>query len=70
MTEVGGSAAFYLTDPCDAEAGAALVERVLLQDEAARRTTVDAGIANAARFSTTKMVSEYVAIYRELLGEK
>jgi glycosyltransferase involved in cell wall biosynthesis len=70
MTEVGGEAAFYLDDPSDAEAGAALVAQVLEEDAAARRATVEAGLANAARFSTAKMVGEYVAIYRELLGEK
>ena len=68
MTEVGGHAAYYLADPHDAEAGAALVEKVLAQDEAARAEVVRAGIENAARFSTERMVREYLAIYREVLG--
>ena len=70
MTEVGGAAAFYLSDPCDAEAGAACVVAVLSQDAAARRACVDGGIANAARFSTERMVREYMAIYAELLAGK
>ena len=67
MTEVGGRAAYYLQDPNDAAAGAALVEKVLAQDEVARAETVQAGIENAARFSTERMVREYLAIYREVL---
>jgi glycosyltransferase involved in cell wall biosynthesis len=68
MTEVGGTAAFYLEDPTDAEAGAAALERILNQDEAARAESVRAGSDNAARFSTDRMVGEYLAIYREVLG--
>ncbi len=69
MTEVGGAAAFYVADPMDAAAGAARIAEVLAQTSAERRASVDAGIANAARFSTERMVREYLAIYRELLGE-
>jgi glycosyltransferase involved in cell wall biosynthesis len=68
MTEVGGSAAFYLADPNDAEAGAARVMEILAQDEDARGKAVEAGIANAARFSTSRMIAEYTALYREALG--
>ena len=68
MTEVGGNAAFYLADPNNAEAGAARVMEILAQEEDARRKAVEAGIANAARFSTSRMVSEYAALYREALG--
>ncbi|MEP6668732.1 MAG: glycosyltransferase family 1 protein [Chthoniobacter sp.] len=68
MTEVGGAAAFYLADPHDAVAGAVAVEQVLTQDEAVRGEAVRAGIENAARFSTERMIGEYLAIYREVLG--
>jgi glycosyltransferase involved in cell wall biosynthesis len=68
MTEVGGNAAFYLADPNDAEAGAARVMEMLAQDEDARGKAVEAGIANAARFSTRRMIDEYAALYREALG--
>ena len=68
LTEVGGNAAFYLADPNDAEAGAARVMEILAQDEEARGKAIEAGIANAARFSTSRMISEYAALYREVLG--
>jgi glycosyltransferase involved in cell wall biosynthesis len=68
MTEVGGQAAFYLPDPGDAVAGAAAIERILQQEEAACAASIRAGIQNAARFSTERMVREYLALYREVLG--
>jgi glycosyltransferase involved in cell wall biosynthesis len=68
MMEVGGSAAFYIADPTDAEAGAAAVESLLTQKESARLQVVRAGRENAARFSTERMVREYEAIYREVMG--
>ena len=68
MTEVGGDAAFYLVDPNDAMAGAVAVEKILAQEETERTGVVRAGIENAARFSTGRMISEYLAIYREVLG--
>jgi len=67
MTEVGGDAAFYLENPTDAEAGAERVMEILMQDQDARRSTREAGIANAARFSSDRMIEEYVKIYREVL---
>jgi len=66
MREVGGSAAQYLPDPTDAEAGAATIAAMLAQDDAQRSTTVNAGMENAARFSTERMIREYLAIYHEL----
>ncbi len=68
MTEVGGEAACYLDDPTDAATAAARVAALLAQDAAERRRMVEAGIANAARFSTACMIDGYLAIYRELLA--
>jgi glycosyltransferase involved in cell wall biosynthesis len=68
MTEVGGNAAFYLSDPTDARAGAEMMAKLLAQDEAACTAESLAGTENAARFSTERMVSEYLSIYRELLS--
>jgi len=68
MTEVGGRAAFYLPDPTDAEAGAAATGALLAQDAATRAQSVRAGMENSARFSTERMVREYLAIYREVLA--
>jgi glycosyltransferase involved in cell wall biosynthesis len=67
MTEAGGTAAFYLADPNDAEAGAARIMEMLAQDEEARGKAGAAGIANAARFSASRMATEYAALYREAL---
>lgn len=66
MTEVGGDAAFYVSDPSDPSGLAACVRRVLAQDAATRRAAVTAGIENGARFSTGRMIREYRAIYDEL----
>jgi glycosyltransferase involved in cell wall biosynthesis len=68
MTDVGGTAAFYLADPLDAEAGAARIAELLGQDDAARAKAIADGIENAARFNSERMVREYAALYREVLG--
>jgi glycosyltransferase involved in cell wall biosynthesis len=68
MTEIGGEAAFYLPDPTDAIAGAKAIERILQQEDAARAESIRAGMENAARFSTERMIREYLALYREVLG--
>lgn len=68
MAEVGGEAAFYLADPNDAAAGAEAIAQILRQSETVRAASVRAGIDNAARFSTQRMIREYLAIYREALG--
>jgi glycosyltransferase involved in cell wall biosynthesis len=68
MTEVGGAAAIYLVDPQDAAVGATEVEVILAQGDYARAAAVRAGIENAARFSTERMIREYLALYREVLS--
>jgi glycosyltransferase involved in cell wall biosynthesis len=67
MTEIGGDAAFYINDPQDAKAGARTVLEVLTQDAETRRRAVEAGLENAAQFSTEKMITSYLAIYEELM---
>ncbi len=67
MTEVGGQAAFYLPDPTDIVAGAEAIDEILQQNEAVRTESIRAGIENAARFSTERMIREYLTIYREVL---
>jgi glycosyltransferase involved in cell wall biosynthesis len=67
MREVGGSAAFYLSDPADAEAGATAVAELLSLSQEQRATSVASGVENAARFSTDRMISEYLIIYNSLL---
>lgn len=66
MTEVGGHAAFYVSDPSDPSEIAARVRDALLQDAVTRRGFIAGGLANAARFSTQRMIREYQTIYREL----
>jgi glycosyltransferase involved in cell wall biosynthesis len=68
MREVGGSAARYLPDPTDVKAGAAAVEEILALDGGQRSAVVLAGMENAGRFSTDRMVREYLAIYHEVLS--
>jgi len=69
MTEVGGSAAFYLRDPSDIVAGVEAIEEILRQDEMARTESLRSGIENAARFSAERMIRGYLALYREVLDE-
>jgi len=66
MTEVGGDAAFYLDDPADLSASAHLVLNVLKQNPEMRRKSEEAGLKNAAQFSTEKMISNYLALYKKL----
>ena len=70
MTEVGGAAAIYLDDPADIDTCARVVRDALAQDDASRRRAVEAGLENAALFSTEKMISKYIGIYGELLRKK
>ena len=64
MTEVGGDAAYYLV-PEQIDEAAAKVHAVLNQDAAEKSAAAQAGLAQAARFSTTEMLQKYVEIYRE-----
>ncbi len=64
MTEVGGAAAVYI-DPENVPEAAAAVRGVLEQDAASKAASVAAGLENAGRFPTERMVLEYLAIYRE-----
>lgn len=68
MTETCGETAFYLEDPTDAMEGAAAIRQALAQPAEERAKLIAAGLANAARFSTERMISEYLAIYRSLVG--
>ena len=67
MTEVGGGAAFYV-DPHDSEGATAVVLGVLDQDAKARRACVAAGVAHAARFTEERLITEYLEVYRQLIG--
>lgn len=68
MTEVGGNAAMYLDDAGDAKAGSEAIVSLLRQPPETRREMVAAGLANAAQYSSERMIAEYVAIYEELMA--
>lgn len=67
MTEVGGPPARYLNDPKNAEAGADAIAELLQSDAETRRKLVEAGLVNAARFSTEQMIRGYLSVYEELI---
>lgn len=58
MTEVGGDAAVYF-DPADLPEAARIIKDALQDKEAMRQR----GLANARRFSTERMIEQYVAEY-------
>ena len=66
MTEVAGDAAFFIDDPTEIRSGADRVAALLEQSAAERARLIEAGTANAARFTEEKMARKYLAIYREL----
>ena len=67
LPEVVGSAGL-LVDPFDVEAIAAAIDTVL-HDSRLHQSLVQAGLAQAAQFSWTKMAGELVQIYQKLLTE-
>jgi len=69
MTEVGGSAAFYI-EPLRPTEAVATILKVLDQEPVARLQSVENGLANAARFSEDRMISDYIETYRHLVGER
>jgi glycosyltransferase involved in cell wall biosynthesis len=66
MTEVGGEAAVYV-DPLDEEAAASAVADVMGMKGGSRLAIRDTSLRNAARFSTTAMIDNYVAFYSGLV---
>jgi glycosyltransferase involved in cell wall biosynthesis len=67
MREVGGEAACYVADPADIAGAVSTIETLLAQSASARAALIQAGCENAARFSTERMIREYLAIYEEVL---
>ena len=66
MTEVGGDAAFYI-DPHEPECAAETVLGLLGQSSEARRSAEEKGLANAARFTPSRMIEQYIEVYRQLI---
>jgi glycosyltransferase involved in cell wall biosynthesis len=67
MTEVGGDAAIYI-DPRDAEKCAMRLAEELRSNSADKTRRAEAGIANAARFSTERMIDGYIREYEIVLA--
>ena len=67
MTEVGGSAAFFVDPQHPAEA-AGTVLSVLEQEPFERLQRVEEGLANAARFKEDLLIGEYIEVYRRLIA--
>jgi glycosyltransferase involved in cell wall biosynthesis len=72
MNEVGGEPAFYLpSDPlADMTDAVELVKTALAEPAPARTARIAAGLENAARFATARMIDAYARIYRELAASE
>ena len=66
MNAIGGAAA-VLCDPLDIKAAAAAVRAVLNENSDARAARVEAGLENAARFTTARMIDSYERLYAEIV---
>ena len=65
MNGIGGTAAM-LCDPLDVAAAANQLRALLQEDETQRQTRVAAGLKNAERFTTARMIEQYERLYREI----
>ena len=68
MNGIGGDAA-ALCDAGDVAAVADKLRALLEEDEAQRQARVEAGLKNAERFTTTRMIGKYEELYREIIGQ-
>jgi glycosyltransferase involved in cell wall biosynthesis len=69
LTEAGGEAAAWITDPRDVEAAADQVIKVLNEDPTARNKRVLAGRRNARVFSLDQMLARYLELYASILRQ-
>lgn len=67
MNDIGGDAA-ALCDPRDIQSAADKLYALLSESEAERQARVEAGLRNAARFTTARMVENYEQLYRQIAG--
>jgi glycosyltransferase involved in cell wall biosynthesis len=80
MNDIGGDAAVYINLESPASTGDAVLSAVVLNDAAeavlqllresseAKRSRIERGLRNAAKFSTAKMVDDYVGLYQKALA--
>ena len=69
LTEAGGNAAAWITDPRNIEAAADQVIKVLNEDPVARDQRVLAGRRNAGAFSQDRMLARYLKLYASILRQ-
>jgi len=69
LTEAGGDAAAWITDPRDIEAAADQVIKVLNEDPVAREERVLAGRQHARFFSQDRMLARYLELYASILRQ-
>jgi glycosyltransferase involved in cell wall biosynthesis len=67
LTEAGGNAAVWITDPRDIRSAADQVIEVLREPSAVRKERVFAGCRNACRFSRDRMIARYLELYTSIL---
>lgn len=71
MTEVGAEAAVYHEPPGDSaqweDDAVAKILEVLAWPTEERRLPISAGLENASKFSTAKMIRDYAALYRDFV---
>ena len=74
MTEVGGTAAFYISrrpamleGKAWATASAQVIQQVVAHGPAERAATKAAGLANADRFGATAALDQLAAMYQHIL---
>ena len=69
MNDIGGNAAAYL-QPEDFGASLDVLLNVLYEDARQRQERIERGLANAAQYSTARMIEGYVALYRSALMQR
>jgi glycosyltransferase involved in cell wall biosynthesis len=67
LTEAGGNAAVWITDPRDIETAAGQVIEVLRESPPLRKERVFAGYKNARKFSRDRMIARYLELYTSIL---
>ncbi|MCI0539116.1 MAG: glycosyltransferase family 4 protein [Verrucomicrobiales bacterium] len=68
MIEVAGDAAFWC-EPADSFRAAKIVCEALEESLESRERRIQAGLRNAARFSTEKMIENYLGVYQRVTDE-
>ena len=66
MNDVGGTAAAYF-QPEDFGAALDVLLNVLYENDAQRQARIEAGLANAAKYATARMMENYTALYAATL---